>query len=405
MRLAFLTHEPFYPPSGGGSAEAVYLVEEMVARGWEVHLFCPRVKDPDAVRARFKVQLHPFTQWEMGRYTKLRNLKYLLYPSALETMVERVAGSVNGEKPYDFLFSQHAIAAVTAGRLKKKWGVPVVMNFLDYLTGFMETWPIWLAPPPALAVLKRYELSLPRRYKVDGLLTVSDTLADYFRENGYPSEKIVPLYYGYDSRLFPFRPPAPWDGKRSPIIVMHGSLDHHHLRDIALIAMERVVRDLPEATFRFVGHKTGALETFLQRAAQRVPKATIQTTGFVPYTQVAQHLHSADLGIVPYEESTGTHCAFVAKIVEYLAVGLPVVSTSINSASRYFGNEPTVKFAGFDGVRFGEAILQMLKSPPPNFEAAAQEASERVERELDWRAISRKACNLVEKIARAKGLL
>ena len=43
MRLAFLTHEPFYPPSGGGSAEAVYLVEEMVARGWEVHLFCPRV--------------------------------------------------------------------------------------------------------------------------------------------------------------------------------------------------------------------------------------------------------------------------------------------------------------------------------------------------------------------------
>src|SRR5688500_6751573 len=79
MRLAFLTHEPFYQPSGGGSAEAVYLVEEMVARGWEVHVFCPRVQDPEAVRTRFKVQLHQFTQWEMGRYTKLRNLKYLLY--------------------------------------------------------------------------------------------------------------------------------------------------------------------------------------------------------------------------------------------------------------------------------------------------------------------------------------
>ena len=33
LRIAFLTHEPFYPPSGGGSAEAVYLVEEM-ARRW-----------------------------------------------------------------------------------------------------------------------------------------------------------------------------------------------------------------------------------------------------------------------------------------------------------------------------------------------------------------------------------
>ncbi|MGZ8938918.1 MAG: glycosyltransferase, partial [Limisphaerales bacterium] len=383
------------------SAEAIYLVEEMVARGWEVHLFCPRVKDPEMVRARFKVQLHQFTQWEMGRYTRLRNAKYLLYPSALQNLVERRAEG----RPYDFIFSQHAIAAVTAGRLKRKWGVPVVMNFLDYLTGFMETWPIWLAPPPALAVLKRYELSLPRRYQVDGVLTVSDTLADYFRANGFPAEKIVPIYYGYDSHLFPFRAPSRWDGKRPPVVVMHGSLDHHHLRDIALQAMERVVRELPETIFRFVGHKTAPLDAFLNRAKEKVPVATIQTTGFVPYLEVARHLHSADLGIVPYEESTGTHCAFVAKIVEYLAVGLPVVSTSMNSASRYFSNEPMVKFAGFDGARFGEAILETLKSPPPNFAETALAAGERVKRELDWRAISHKACDVVERIARAKGLL
>jgi len=401
MRLAFLTHEPFYPPSGGGSAEAVYLVEEMVARGWEVHLFCPKVKDADAVRERFKVQLHQFTQWEMGRYTKLRNVKYLLYPAALESLVERTA---NG-KPYDFVFSQHAIAAVTAGRLKKKWGVPVVMNFLDYLTGFMETWPVWLAPPPALGVLKLYELSLPKRYNVDGLLTVSDTLADYFRNNGYSAEKILPIYYGYDSRLFHFREPKRWDGKSAPVIVMHGSLDHHHLRDIALVAVERVVREMPAAIFRFVGQKTGVLDSFMARASRRIPQAQMQATGFVPYNEVAQHLQAADLGIVPYEESTGTHCAFVAKIVEYLAVGLPVVSTSIKSASRYFGNEPTVSFAGFDGARFGDAILKMLKNPPSNLVDVARAASERVRRELDWRAISGKACDRVEKIARAKGVL
>ena len=401
MRLAFLTHEPFYPPSGGGSAEAVYLVEEMVARGWEVHLFCPKVQDPEQVRERFKVQLHQFTQWEMGRYTKLRTAKYLLYPSRLASLVEETAGG----RPYDFIFTQHAIAAVAAGRLKKKWGVPVVMNFLDYLTGFMETWPVWLAPPPALAVLKKFELTLPRRYDVDGLLTVSDTLADYFRSTGFSSERILPIYYGYDSHLFKFRAPEAWDSKRAPVIVMHGSLDHHHLGRIALAAMQRVVRDIPNTIFRFVGHKTGALEAFLQRARQHVPEGQLQTTGFVPYNEVAQHLHAADVGIVPYEESTGTHCAFVAKIVEYLAVGLPVVSTSMNSAARYFANEPTVKFAGFEGVRFGEAILQTLKAPIPNLAATATAASERVQRELDWQAISRKAADRVESIARAKGIL
>mgnify|MGYP003737019891 CR=1 FL=1 len=52
MRLALLTHEPFYPPSGGGSAEANYLVSELTRRGHEVHLFCPDFPDRDAIAAR-----------------------------------------------------------------------------------------------------------------------------------------------------------------------------------------------------------------------------------------------------------------------------------------------------------------------------------------------------------------
>ena len=55
MRLALLTHEPFYPPSGGGSAEANYLVNELTRRGHEVHLFCPDFPDRDAVATRFGV--------------------------------------------------------------------------------------------------------------------------------------------------------------------------------------------------------------------------------------------------------------------------------------------------------------------------------------------------------------
>lgn len=401
MRLAFLTHEPFYPPSGGGSAEAIYLVEEMVGRGWDVHLFCPKLAQPDEVRKRFGITLHEFTDFEMGRYTKRRNLKYLLYPGRLQKLVEREAAKT----PPDLIFSQHAISAVTAGRLKKKWGLPVVMNFLDYLTGFMETWPVWLAPPPALALLKNFELNMPRKFGVDGVLTVSDTLADYFQQAGYPREKIRPIYYGFDSSLFPLRTPRARDVSTPPVIVMHGSLDHHHLRDIALEAMTLVHGSMPQAIWKFVGQRTDALNAFLQRQQQRVPNARIETTGFIPYTEVARELQKADLGIVPYEESTGTHCAFVAKIVEYLATGLPVVSTSIQSATRYFAGTPTVKFTEFDGRRFGEAILESLNNPPANFDQLAAAASDRVRRELDWRAISRNAADFVDQIARRSGKL
>ncbi len=388
-RIAFLTHEPFYPPSGGGSAEALYLVEEMVARGHEVHLFCPKLADPGAVRAKFKIHLHEFTLWKMGRYAALRNFKYLAYPFFLQRMVER-----SGQK-FDLIFAQHAIAAVSAGRLKKSLGIPTVMNFLDYLTAFMETWPAYVMPPPAVAALKRFELSLPKKYDADAVLTVSETLAEYFRKSGYPSERIRPIYFGYDSALFPFRngpPPA------HPVVVMHGSLDHHHLQTIGAEAVAVVAGKMPEVTFRFVGHRTGALEKFLARVQALRPAAKIETTGFVPYTEVAKHLSSATVGMVPYEESTGTHCAFVAKIVEYLAIGLPVASTPLDSAQRYFKCEPTVRFSEFKGASFAEKMMEALNAPYDL--NAARAASERVRRELDWRSISRNAVDIAEKVMR-----
>ncbi|HUS33795.1 MAG TPA: glycosyltransferase family 4 protein [Verrucomicrobiae bacterium] len=389
-RIAFLTHEPFYPPSGGGSAEALYLVEEMVSRGHEVHLFCPKVEDAESVRQGFNVSLYEFDAWKMGRYAAHRNLKYLAYPFLLQRIVERAAR----QNKFDLVFSQHAIAAVTAGRLKRSLGAPVVMNFLDYLTAFMETWPRYAAPRPAVNALKRFEVNLPKKYSADGVLTVSDTLADYFRQTGYPAEKIKPIYFGFDSELFPFRETPP---PKDPVVVMHGSLDQHHLQKIAVEAVAMVSREMPEVTFRFVGHRTGTLETFLARVKAVAPNAKIETTGFVPYSEVAKHLQTATVGIVPYEESTGTHCAFVAKIVEYLAVGLPAVSTPLNSAVQYFGKrEPMVRFADFRGDVFGVVLLKALMRPYDM--AAARQASERVRRELDWRTISRNAVDFAERV-------
>jgi glycosyltransferase involved in cell wall biosynthesis len=179
---------------------------------------------------------------------------------------------------------------------------------------------------------------------------------------------------------------------------MHGSLDQHHLQTIAVEAVAVVSREMPDVTFRFVGHRTGTLEKFLTRARVAAPDAKIETTGFVPYTDVVKHLQSARVGMVPYEESTGTHCAFVAKIVEYLAVGLPAVSTPLNSATRYFGKEPMVRFAEFNGKSFGARLLEALRAPYDL--EVARRASERVRRELDWRTISQMAVDFAEGVVR-----
>ncbi len=390
LRIAFLTHEPFFPPSGGGSAEAVYLVEELVRRGHEVHVFCPEIADAQNVESRFRIRLHEFNQWKMGRYAKLRNIKYLLYPWFLERMV--AAASIK----FDLLVSQHAISAVAAGRLKRQLNIPVVMNFPDLLTGFMETWPAWMAPRPFIQALERYEISMPARYGVDGALTISDTLADYFVERGFPREKIQPIYYGYDAAKFPFQ--ARSIDTNRPVIVMHGSFDAHHLGGIARGAIRFVTQRRPEAIFRFVGRETDSLTKFLSRVRSEIAGFKFQTTGFVPYDQVSRHLADASVGMVPYEESAGTHCAFVAKVVEYVASGLPAVCTPLASIRRYFQNETMIRFSEFDGEDFGRKIMSWLEEPPPDWQAIAARSSARAQAELDWQPLCRKAVDFIEKI-------
>jgi glycosyltransferase involved in cell wall biosynthesis len=396
MRVALLTHEPFHPPSGGGSAEANYLVRELVRRGHEVHVFCPVIANPAAVAADFGIRLHLFTAWRMGRYAHWRTLKYLLYPFGLERSVVRVATGVR----FDLVLTQHAIAAVCGGRVKRRLGVPLVMNQLDFLTGFMEAWPAWRMPRTLLRGLERYELSLPRRFDADGVLTVSDPLADRLAEAGCPRQRIQPIYYGYDAAHFTCTPATvAARGDRPPVVVMHGSFDHHHLGPVALGALEHVRRERPDTVFRFVGQPTAALQRFVGEARRLGSGANVECRGFVPYPEVAGCLAGASVGIVPYEDSAGVHCAFVAKAVEYLGLGLPVVCTRLEGLRRQLADEPLLRLVPFEGRAFGAAILGWLQTPLVQRAAMAVTTSQRLAARLDWSRVCARAAEFVEAVA------
>lgn len=391
VRIAFLTHEPFYPPSGGGSAAAVYLVRELVTRGHQVSLFGPASAAPAEVESRFGLTFHPFTAWAMGRTTPLRTPKYLAYPSALARLVSR---TIDQGTPFDLLLAQHSISAVAAGSLKRRYHTPIALNLLDCLTGFMETWPSWWMRRWIAPRLVDFELGIPSRSRADAVLTVSDGLRDRLITRGFPQDRLRAIYYGYDATLFrhqPNRTPA-----TPPVVVMHGSFDHHHLGPIAHTAVLETARRQPLTRFRFVGPSTPALRAFLDRLRHLCPGIHLEHTGFVPYDRIPEALADASVGITPYQPSTGTHCAFVAKTVEYLALGLPVVSTPLDSAVRYFGSLPGVRFSSLDGTGFAEAILHWLQTSPSARESAVEPARRKVEAELDWSVICRRAAEFIE---------
>ena len=394
MNVAILTHEPFYPPTGGGSSQAIYLVEEMVGRGHAVDIFAPQNDGAGEAEKKFGVKLRPFRLWRMGRYTSFRSLKYLIYPVFLERLVKRAARDAR----FDVLLAQHAIASVAAGRLRQPLNCAVAMNFLDFLTGYFDSWPRYLAPASLVKQLKRFELSLPIKHSAECVFTISDELADLFKDAGYPEKRVLPIYYGYDGKLFQ----ATFQTARTPLVVMHGSLDHHHINEFGAKALIRIYQKNAQTRFRFVGHRTDALLRVLNFIKPHIPDSAIESTGFIPYGEVAGRIHDATVGIIPYVTSAGAHCTMVAKTVEYAAMGIPMVCTPLRGTMRYWRGNPIIRFSEMDPDSFADNVLFWFNEPVERRHSYGRAAGEKVRAELDWKPFARRVVDRLEEIHRER---
>ena len=395
MRVLLLSHEPFYPPSGGGSSEAPYFVRALVDRGHTVEVFTPtpRAPVPDfGPRCR----LHAFTALDIHRHTAARLPKYLAWPFFLQRMLTAYLR----RETADVILAQHTLSAVAAGRVARRAGLPFVMNLLDCLTGYFELWPAWTGAPLWARPVTEWELQSPRRLGAAGVLTISDTLRDAVVQRGYPADAVLPIYYGVDEDVF--RPDPDAALPAAPVVIMHGSFDHHHLGAIAAETLRTVCRQRPETTFRFVGPLTPSLKALQQAAAAAGFARNVECTGFVPYAEVGRHLRAATVGMIPYAHSQGGRFTVVSKAIEYAACGLPFVATEMEGTQRFFQGCPLAAFAKFDGAALGQQLLEWLDRAADLRRREGVAAANDLRARQGWTAVGRRVVDFLEATVAAR---
>ncbi len=374
--------------------EAAFLVRELLLRGYEVHVFAPgeavppKSFFPQEGWPRFRFS--PFRAWKVHRYKSGRLVRYLFYPVALYWQVVR---EWKGGRP-DVVWVQHAVAAPAGAWLKRRWGSWFVLNELDLLTGYLERWPLRRIFPGVVGLWKRWELRMPVRYGVDVVLTVSDALRDRFLRMGVPADRVRAIYYGYDRNRFRPDPTIP---RQRGLVVMHGSFDYHHLGSIATGAVEQVLEQVPESRFRFIGVMTPSLRRLFHQVERRGWKDRVEMLGFMDYEQIPRVLQEAEVGIVPYEDSEGAQCAFVAKVVEYLGLGMPVVSTDLEGIRRFFaGRTPLIRWTAMSPQAFAEGVVEWIRRAEALRQEDQGRTSQWVGQELDWSAVCQRAVEFME---------
>lgn len=133
-----------------------------------------------------------------------------------------------------------------------------------------------------------------------------------------------------------------------------------------------VAARMPRASFVLVG----PIGTDASRLARR---PNVHLLGPRPHADVPHYLKAFDVAIIPYRLANVTAAIYPAKLNEYLAMGLPVVSTPIAELVRFDAAHPSVVSLAGDPGAFASAIGAALSG-------RASEAARRVAvaRENAW---------------------
>lgn len=89
-----------------------------------------------------------------------------------------------------------------------------------------------------------------------------------------------------------------------------------------------ILNNRPEIKFLILGNGEDAdrLEQLVQNLGLR---GQVIMPGRIEYDELANHIQLGTVGLLPFRKELVTHCALPAKVFQYLACGLPTISTQL----------------------------------------------------------------------------
>jgi glycosyltransferase involved in cell wall biosynthesis len=199
----------------------------------------------------------------------------------------------------------------------------------------------------------------------DHVVVQSRRMRERLEEKGVPRERMTPVEMGVTTERFnpqaiePSRDPR-LAGRR--VIAYVCSLHFGEPFDVALGGLAEARRRGHDAVLLAIGaladHEREGLSRKL--AAFGIPEHAFIATGMLPLAEALGYVKAADVCVSPFQMNAEQEVATPTKLVEYLAMGRPVVASTHYDQSEVVGLSGAGLVAAFDGVATGEALARIL---------------------------------------------
>lgn len=204
--------------------------------------------------------------------------------------------------------------------------------------------------------------------RVDGLITYTESGADYWRRRGFPAERVIPYYNTIDveelrkaraetseAQLLELRRKLMVEGKQ--VLLFSGRLYAAKNVDFLLQAFAWLKTSRLDMALLIIGD--GAERDRLQQTAKRLELQDVHFLGeIVTPKDTAAYFSLADLMVIP---------SLVGLVIVHgFAFGLPLLTTDSpgHGPELEYLNENNGVMTGYDPLRYAEAIRMLLSSPP-----------------------------------------
>lgn len=229
----------------------------------------------------------------------------------------------------------------------------------------------------------------------DRLITVHDPVKNgILVKHGIPPESIEVIANFADQDLFPLRRSFSVDG---PIrFLFHGTILERSGLRILMNALDKV-RHKDRISVKIIGEGDFSSELTRLIRSLKLEDVVEFDNHIYPVHSLAEHIVDCNVGLVPFEVSAATMYALPLKLLEYLSMGLPVLTVRAYAVSYYFTDEDCMFFEANDPSSLGAMIDRIAENP--NMLKHYRERSIALRPEFSWTGEQRKYVALLNRLS------
>jgi glycosyltransferase involved in cell wall biosynthesis len=202
------------------------------------------------------------------------------------------------------------------------------------------------------------------------------------QEAGIPGRKITVVMNSPQPRIFKAAGIRPTDPDPSHfVLVCHGTITRRLGIDTAIRAVSLLRDRIPGLLLRLIGGGD-----YLQEARQLAERLNlsdhVRFEGARPLEELPRLLQDVTVGLVPNHANAATHLMLPVKLMEYAALGIPVIASRLRTVEHYFPETAVRLVKPGDPGALASAIEELYRDE--RLRAQLGHNAQRIVHDLSW---------------------